>query len=300
MRHPRALGLGAAILAGAVGISLLNPRPVQAVAREIVEMLADVDQLLQGQQDLQGSMDTDQGVLKTLLQQSNSQVTKMNATIGGMQKSVRDVNADTGARLDTMSTQMQGLSDELTEINSSVGKLNQQLVTLQGTVQTLDAQIAAAGSVTSAGTANPPSTNSPSPANYAPPPHAPAVSRDVYSDALRDLTNGSYDRSRREFQEYIVAHPSTELASNAQFYLGEIAFAQRDYTQALTDFDKVLRDYSQSFKRTPAKYKKGLTLLALGRNAAGISQLREVIREYPGTEEAKLARAKLHQMGVAP
>ena len=62
--------------------------------------------------------------------------------MSGLQKSVQDVQANSGTRLDTMSTQVQGLSDNLEEIKSRIGKLNQQLVDLQNSVQAIDARLA--------------------------------------------------------------------------------------------------------------------------------------------------------------
>src|SRR5882757_4261588 len=135
----------AAVLAGALAGSLVGPRPAEAVARELIELQRDVTSLLQGQKDLSTQVTQDNTVMKTLIGQSGDNVNKLAATMGSLQKSVQDVQANSGARLDTMSTQVQGLSDNLEEIKSRLGKLNQQLVDLQNTVQSLDAKISGAG-----------------------------------------------------------------------------------------------------------------------------------------------------------
>src|ERR1700742_5345369 len=131
----------AVLLAAAVAGSLVGPRPAQAVAREIVELQRDVTSLLQGQRDLSTQMTQDHTIMKTLVEQTNDNVGKLNGTMSSLQKSVQDVQANSGARLDTMSTQVQGLSDNLEEIKSRLGKLNQQLVDLQNTVQSIDAKV---------------------------------------------------------------------------------------------------------------------------------------------------------------
>src|SRR5580658_8918392 len=97
-------------------------------AREIIDLQRDVTTLLQGQKDMSTQITQDHTVLKTLVEQASDNVGKLNATMGSVQKSVQDVQANSGARLDTMSTQVQGLSDNLEEIKSRLGKLNQQLV----------------------------------------------------------------------------------------------------------------------------------------------------------------------------
>jgi len=118
------------------------------VARELIELQRDVTALLQGQKDLSTQMTQDHTVMKTLVEQSGDTVGKLNGTMSALQKSVQDVQANSGARLDTMSTQVQGLSDNLEEIKSRLGKLNQQLVDLQNTVQSVDAKISGGGAST--------------------------------------------------------------------------------------------------------------------------------------------------------
>jgi tol-pal system protein YbgF len=291
------------IFVAAVAGSLVGPRPAQAVAREIIELQHDVTTLLQGQKDLATQMTQDHTVMKTLVEQTGDNVGKLNATMSSLQKSVQDVQANSGARLDTMSTQVQGLSDNLEEIKSRLGKLNQQLVDLQNTVQSLDAKISGSAPPPAASTSNSGFTPSAGGGSSAPPnatPPGPAPSADtLYSNGLRDITSGKYDLARQEFQDYLKFYGDTDLASNAQFYLGEIAYSQRNYDQAVTEYDRVLTNYPRSFKLAPARFKKGMALIELGQKNTGIRELREVVKRYPGTEEERRARAKLKELGVA-
>lgn len=315
--------ISAALLAGAFGGSLIGPHTAEAVNREMVELQQSVAQLLQGQKDLATAMTQDHTVLKTLVQQSSSNVDKLNSTMGSLQKSVQDVQANSGARLDTMSTQVQGLSDNLEEIKSRLGKLNQQLTDVQNIVQSLDAKISSGGApapgstgVTSnppsamravppgAGGTAAPSAASPSGAASAPSSStvssaSPAPSADtLYDNALRDVTTGKYDLAKQEFQDYLKYYPDTQLASNAQFYLGEIAFIQHKYDDSIAYYNKVIVNYPKSFKIASARYRKGRALIELGKKNEGIRELREVIRRYPGSEEERQARAKLKELGA--
>jgi tol-pal system protein YbgF len=242
--------------------------------------------------------------MKTLVEQSGDTVGKLNGTMSALQKSMQDVQANSGARLDTMSTQVQGLSDNLEEIKSRLGKLNQQLVDLQNTVQSLDAKVSGGGGTApSTGVSNPGAgMNSQPPAGGMAPASAsgPAPSADtLYSNGLRDITSGKYDLARQEFQDYLKYYGDTDLASNAQFYLGEIAYSQKNYDQAVSEFDKVLNNYPKSFKLAPARLRKGMALIELGQKTSGVRELREVVKRYPGTDEERKARAKLKELGVA-
>jgi tol-pal system protein YbgF len=292
----------AAVLAGALGGSLMGPRPAEAVAREIIELQRDVTNVLQSQKDLSSQMTQDHTVMKTLVEQSGDNVGKLNATMSSLQKSVQDVQANSGARLDTMSTQVQGLSDNLEEIKSRLGKLNQQLVDLQNTVQSVDGKISGNAPATSGSTSNLGAAPSPSGSGFAPPAggaSGPAPSADtLYSNGLRDITSGKYDLAHQEFQDYLKYYGDTDLASNAQFYLGEIAYSQRNYDQAVSEYDRVLTNYPKSFKLATARLKKGLALIEQGQKSAGVRELREVVKRYPGTEEERRARAKLKELGV--
>ncbi|HME12498.1 MAG TPA: tol-pal system protein YbgF [Candidatus Acidoferrum sp.] len=293
MRLRNLVIFAAAAIAGVFVGSAAGPRPASAVSREIIDLQHDVSSLLQGQKDLATQMTQDHTVMKTLVEQSNDNVGKLNATMSAVQKSVQDVQANSGARLDTMSTQVQSLSDNLEEIKSRLGKLNQQLVDLQNTAQGIDSKISG-GAPSSA-----PGGNATVTPNAAAGPSGPAPSADtLYSNGLRDITSGKYDLARSEFQDYLKYYGDTDLASNAQFYLGEIAFSQKQYDQAVAEYDKVLTNYPKSFKLAPAHLKKGFALIAVGQKQAGIKELREVIKRYPKTDEDQRARAKLKELGA--
>jgi tol-pal system protein YbgF len=292
---------GAAILFGAIVGSLVGPRPAEAVAREIIELQQDVTSLLQGQKELSNKNIQDHTEIKTLLGQSTDSANKLNTTMSSLQKSVQDVQANSGARLDTMSTQVQGLSDNLEEIKSRLGKLNQQLVDLQNSVQSLDAKIPG-GSSTPATTASPTSYNNSSAPRSSSPGSSggPAPSADtLYSNGLRDITSGKYDLARSEFQDYLQYYGETDLASNAQFYLGEIYYKQKQYQDAVAAYDKVLTAYPKSFKLGPARLRKGMALIELGQKTAGIHELREVIKRFPGSDEDRIARTRLKELGAS-
>ena len=301
MRMRNVAVFSAAILAGALAGSLVGPRPAEAVARELIELQRDVTSLLQGQKDMATQMTQDHTGMRTIVDQTNSSLGKLEGTMGSLQKSVQDVQANSGARLDTMSTQVQGLSDNLEEIKSRLGKLNQQLVDLQNSVQSIDARLAGGAPATSPSGVGAPASGSASPSgSVSAAPSGPPPSADtLYSNGLRDITNGKYDLARSEFQDYLHYYGDTDLASNAQFYLGEIAYQQHQYDQAIQEYDKVLNNYPKSFKLATARYKKGMALLELGQKNPGIKELRDVVKRYPGTEEERRARAKLKDMGVA-
>jgi tol-pal system protein YbgF len=287
----------AAIFFGALGGAILAPQPAGAVSREMIELQQQVAQILQGQQDLRSAVDTNNATLRTLVQQSLDSVNKLNVEMGSVQKSVQEVQANTGARIDTMTQQTQGLSDNLQDVQARVGKLSQQLTDVQSLLQSIDSKISG-GAPTGGGAASngagPPTTD-----NSAPPPAMAPVSADsLYTNARRDFSSGKYDLARQEFSDYIRNFPSNDLASNAQFYLGEVAYEQGDFKGAILAYDAVLAHYPTSFKRAASLLKKAMAELELGQKAAGTRDLRSVVAKFPSTDEAKRAQAKLREMGA--
>jgi tol-pal system protein YbgF len=296
------LFFGAAMLAGALGGTLFGPAPAGAVAREIIELQTGVTQLIQGQQSMQTEITQNAAVQRTLIEQSLDAVNKLNTSMAAVQKTTQDFSAASGARLDTMGTQVQGLSDNVADLQARVGKLDQKLTDIQNTLQNVDSKLASP-----APTSAPPVTlNGPSgimptipPGGPAPSASGPPASADVlYSNALRDINGKHYDLATQEFQDYMKYYGDTDLASNAQFYLGEVAFMQNQFQVALDSYNRVIENYPKSFKTASARMRKGFCLAELGQKASAVRELRAVVRLYPGTDEAKRSAAKLKEMGA--
>ena len=311
MRKRWIVYLAAAMLAAALGGTLLGPAPVGAVAREIVELQQSINQLIQGQKDMQTTLAQNAAVDKTLMEQSMDTVNKLTGTMMALQKTVQDMQANSGARLDTMSTQIQGISDNLQETLARMGKLNQQLADTQNAIQGIDAKLAGSAPPPTASAPGGAPTASQSPNGLPPIPGAPptggggyqpasAPSADLlYSNGLRDLNGKKYDLASQEFGDYLKYYGNTDLASNAQFYVGEIFFSQQQYDQAIDAYSKVINNYPKSFKLAPAHLKRALALINLGEKNSGVSELRMVVKSYPGTDEEKRAKAKLQELGLA-
>ena len=300
---------GGAMLAGALGGALLGPAPAGAVAREIIELQTGVNQLITGQQNMQTEITQNAAVQRTLIEQSLDAVNKLNTSMSAVQKTTQDFSAASGARLDTMGTQVQGLSDNVGDMQARIGKLDQKLTDIQNTLQNVDSKLASPAPAPAPALAppvgSPNAMTSPNGTMPTIPPGGPAASgpppasADVlYSNALRDVNGKHYDLATQEFQDYLKYYGDTDLASNAQFYLGEVAYNQGQFQVALDSYNKVIENYPKSFKTASARMRKGFCLSELGQKASAVRELRAVVRLYPGTDEAKRSAAKLKEMGA--
>ncbi len=281
------------LLAGALGGAILTPPPAGAVSKEMIELQQQVQQLIQAQRDMRSVMDTNNATLKTLVQQSLDSINQLNNQMGGLQKTVQEMQANTGARIDTMTTQTQGLSDNMQDVQARVGKLSQQMNDIQSLLQSIDGKISTPGGAPAGG------GTGAGPGGNAGVPAMPPISSDtLYQNGLRDFSGGKYDLARQEFSDYLKNFPTNALAGNAQFYLGEIAYAQENFQDAVTQYDMVLYSYPKSYKLAAALLKKGQAEIKLGQKASGTRDLREVVRRFPGTDEARQAQAKLKDLGA--
>src|SRR5437879_11145534 len=76
------------------------------------------------------------------MEESMKTVNKITSNVMPLQKTVQDMQANSGARLDSMSTQIHGISDHLQETRARMSKLNQQLVAFQSALRGIDAKLA--------------------------------------------------------------------------------------------------------------------------------------------------------------
>ena len=118
----------------------------------------------------------------------------------------------------------------------------------------------------------------------------------LYDGAYLDLTKGSYDLAITGFTSYLKYFPETELAGNAQYWLGECYYAKKNFTRSAIEFHKVLENYSTGAKVPSALYKLSLSLIELKSNNQAEKYLGELIDKYPNTQEAKLAEQKLQKI----
>ena len=131
------------------------------------------------------------------------------------------------------------------------------------------------------------------------PPSAPARDdgADRYQQAIGRLKSGDHVAAVALLRDLIARYPRHELADNAQYWLGEAFYDQKDYARAVSEFRKAARDYPTGNKVPDALLKLGFSYLALGQIADGRRALQQVVDSYPRTGPARLAAARLEQLG---
>jgi tol-pal system protein YbgF len=125
---------------------------------------------------------------------------------------------------------------------------------------------------------------------------ASATEQSVYGQAFDALKAGSYSVAISGFEGFLKQYPSSPLAPNAQYWLGEAHYVNQDYAAAETAFQAVLDRWPSSGKAADAMLDLGNTQLAQGKTAKGRATLHRVVSEYAGTDAATRAQARLKQV----
>lgn len=115
----------------------------------------------------------------------------------------------------------------------------------------------------------------------------------LFAAAYGDYSRGNYDLAVSEFRQYVETYPSSEMADNAQYWIGEALFAKRQFNEAIAEFDKLAQLFPKGDKVPAARLKKGMALIESGQADAGRAELSALIKLYPRSSEAALARQQL-------
>jgi tol-pal system protein YbgF len=268
-------------------VTAMGTRP--AAAADTKSQLIQIQTQLQIMQDnmtqMKQSFDERMGVMKDMITQQTDSVNKLNTAVQNLQKTVGQETNDAGSKVDQISGQVQALHDAVDELKARLAKVSKQLDDLQSAQQNMPAP----GTGQPGGQPAGGNTTAPS----APPPET------LYNDGLRDFNAAKYDLASQEFTQYLQVYGNTDLAGNAQFYLGEIQYHQGNLKDAVLSYNKVLDQYPGGNKAAAAQLKKGFALLDLGQKSQGVQELRSLLTRYPKSPEALQARERLNKLGVA-
>jgi TolA-binding protein len=280
-------------------ILMAMPVRAHAASKEIIQLQTQVQQLLDMVQRLQTTMDTRFAVLQNLAQQTSDEAVQMNTTVTALQQKMNVQNEAISGKLDANAGQVQSLNDSVDELKTRIAKLEKTVQDMQGQLQnTQNPQQGAppAGGMAPApgdGSAGPGPTGSPAPQMNQTPPL-----QQTFQAAVSDYNAARYKLAVGEFQDVIHYYPMDDMAGTAQFYLGEVAYREGNFDEAVKDYNAVLEGFSGNAKAPAAQLHKGLALLKLSRRDAGVHELRALIQRHPQTPEAAQAREKLNELGV--
>jgi tol-pal system protein YbgF len=225
----------------------------------------------------------------------------------GVTKKVADQSALVLRSNADIQVELKQLREQIQALQANLESTNQRLAALSNELAATRDRFSAGGPPPAAGA--PAATGAPAPTGpgvagpAAAAGAAAAAGRTVepaqlYNTAYEDYLRGNFDLAIQGFQEYAMRYPTTDLADNALYWIGECYYSKKAYKEAIDSFTQLLNTYKTSDKAAAALLKKGLAYVELGDRSQAVINLQYVLYEHPGSKEAELARNKLASLGV--
>ena len=118
----------------------------------------------------------------------------------------------------------------------------------------------------------------------------------AYDKAYSIYQKKKYGSARKAFKAFLAKFPDDPLAGNAQFWIAESYFTQKEYDQAILAYEKVIKHYPRSIKVPNALLHQGISFLKTHDPKVAAALFRQVMEKYPKSHEAKTARALIKKV----
>lgn len=278
------MNLRRAALAGVAIVALVSPASAQS--RREMQMMADIRMLQEQAQQLQVALAQLTDVLKTVT-----------ARIDDQSNVNRKAFADQKLSTDQLAGDIRVVRERVDETNVRIASLSQEVEGLRVSIPQYTAP-------------PPPTTDAsgapvePDPSQPAPPPAAPPgpgmSPQRMYDMAWTDYTAGQWTLCVTGFDRYLRTFPRSELADEAQFYIGECHYSEGKFPDAVDAYNKVISQYPKGEAVPNAYYKRGVSFERMGQQDRARESFDAVVKTYPDSDAARLAKQALARVSRQP
>lgn len=109
-----------------------------------------------------------------------------------------------------------------------------------------------------------------------------------YKSALELFNIYDYVKAIPIFEKLINSNPDSDLADNAQYWLGECYYGMKDYDRSLLEFEKVFT-FPNNNKMDAAQLKLGICYLRLGNKKNALQEFSRLAILFPDSEYILIA-----------
>jgi tol-pal system protein YbgF len=264
-------------------IALLVVAPVRGADREHQQMMADIRMLQEQTVRLALMLGTLDETLQTLL-----------TTLDAQAQDTRRAFADQKLLVDNLAGGVRIVREKVDETNVRVSSVAQEVEALRLAIPPRTSPLTQLAVDPETGL---PTAQTLVPASVAVAPVHPGVSpQRLYDTAWADYTTGQWALAIQGFEVYISSFPRSELADDAQFYIGNTHYADGQYRAAAEAFEQVVLHYADGDQVAEALYKRGLALDRLGEPDLARQAFELVVQNYPEDNMANLAQQWLDRL----
>ncbi len=118
----------------------------------------------------------------------------------------------------------------------------------------------------------------------------------LYLKGLEAFKSGDMPSARTQLTSFIEKNASHDLVPNARYWIGETYYGEKNYEQAILEFQEVVKQYPKKEKAPAAMLKQALSFKALKDLKSTQYLLKRLIADYPKSDEAKKARVLLKEV----
>lgn len=223
------------------------------------ELKAEIIVLERQVRTMQETMDKNGGQLTTL-------ITQIVDNVNAIRQAQSRVAEGSSSAIQSVS----GLGEKITDTNQRIDRVSEQLAQLRKLVENLP-KLPTFAQIT------------------------PGNPDQLFAAAYGDYSRGNYDLALSEFRQYVETYPTSEMADNAQYWIGECLYSKKQLNEAIAEFDKVSTLFPKGDKVPAARLKKAMALIDLGQADAARAELTAIIKLYPRSNEAVLAKQQLER-----
>jgi tol-pal system protein YbgF len=124
----------------------------------------------------------------------------------------------------------------------------------------------------------------------------PASAPAEYRDGIELLRRGDNGGAIQKLREFLRKSPKSDLADDAQYWIGEAYYANRDYNRAILEFNEVLLRYPKGDKVPAALLRQAMAFAELGDKVDARLVLQKLVSEHGDSPEAEKGRQKLAEL----
>jgi len=222
------------------------------------------------------------GVVDTSMSRANEQrrqqIATLSASVDRLTDSLRVLNNRFASFQSAVSSELTALNDQMVRTQALLGQTTRNLQDTRAQLEAMrDAAASAAPLVTAAATD---------------PNRAPGVPSAVtlLTSGREQLSNGAYGTARAAFEQLLTSYPNADEAPKAQLYIGETYAGEGNTAAADSVYQLIPTKYPKSADAGTALYRHGKLLCRTNKKGEGRLVLNKVIRDFPNSDEARLAK----------
>lgn len=118
----------------------------------------------------------------------------------------------------------------------------------------------------------------------------------LYDLSLNFFRREKFEQAIDGFRRFLEDHPKSDLADNAQFWIGECYMGLKQHEQAILAYQDVIKKYPKGNKTPNAMLRQAVAFLEIKDKTSSRLLLKKLIKKYPDSSEAKIAKTKLKKI----